>query len=215
MITRQDSLAIGEMIPVGLTMQAMLPTLVAQLDILLGQLDFAISGNFGLGGLLFDAQLEFNAAISAAADIGIAIGNPLVALQAVLQAALQIELIPTIDFSASLSANLAVAAAIQAKIGGIKLIIDLLLKVKGPAISARLALQDFILALNVAMGAGGFAFVATDDEWSVEEAMDEIKGRMSTLAPFHSGSDKGYFLTIGVMEPTLWENLQFFIKVQP
>lgn len=124
------SAAVGFLFPLG-----------AQIDALLGM---------GLGPLEADLAVQFNAALSASATIGLQIGNPIAALElalgavAQLQAALQAALaLPPIQLSlsAELGASAALAAALQLKLGGLQLLIQAALAIKIPAVRAAAGLQ--------------------------------------------------------------------------
>lgn len=125
---------------------------------LLLQMDLFLTGQFGLGPFLLDAQVQFNAAISAVAQISLGIGNPLAALQQLLAAFAQIQASLSIALSLSLpglslqaSAQISVLASLSAalslKIGGIRALIAAGLAVKIPALK-------FVAAMSAALAAG-------------------------------------------------------------
>jgi hypothetical protein len=60
-------------------------------DPLLAQLDLMLFGQFGLGSLQADLTLQFNAAISASAQLNLQVSNPFLPLQAVIAAILQLQ----------------------------------------------------------------------------------------------------------------------------
>lgn len=116
------------------------------LNPLIAQLDIALLGAFGLGGVLADISAQFNAAIGAQVSLAIQVSDPLAAVRALLAAmasvaaALQVALAfgaPTlgVTFSAQLAASAALAGTLQVKIGGIRAIISAGLAVKIPAIA--------------------------------------------------------------------------------
>lgn len=112
---------------------------------LLAQFDLSLNGAFGLGALQADLSAQFNAALSASVDIGLQISNPLAGFLAALQAMAQLQAelqavislgIPPLsaELNVSASAQAALVASLQAKLGGLNLLLDLALQVKIPAI---------------------------------------------------------------------------------
>jgi len=118
---------------------------------LLAQLQLMLSGAFGLGPLKADLSAQFNASIG----ISVAFGDPIAALKlaisasasviAALQASLSLGIPP---ISIQVSANIALAAALLLKIGGINLLIDL-------SLGVRLAGINFLAQLQAALSLGG------------------------------------------------------------
>lgn len=136
------------------------------LNPLIAQIDIALLGAFGLGGVLADIRAQFNAAIAAQASLAIQVSDPFAAVRAAiaafaqLSAALQLALafgLPTlsITFGAQLAAAAALAATLQVKIGGIQAIIAAGLAVKIPAIA-------FIGAVAGALNAGPLHLLVFD-----------------------------------------------------
>lgn len=122
------------------------------------QLDLFLTGQFGLGPFLLDVQVQFNAAISAALQLGISISDPLQAIRALLtafaslQASLSVALsfgLPTVSLQigAQISAVAALSASLGLKIGGIKALLAAGLAVKIPAL-------NFVAAMSLALSAG-------------------------------------------------------------
>lgn len=112
---------------------------------LLLQLDLMLTGQFGLGPMLADVQLQFSAAISAVLQMSIGISNPLAALQALilavaqLQASLSVALsfgLPTVSLQigAQIAAMAALSGALALKLGGLKALLAIGLEVKIPAV---------------------------------------------------------------------------------
>lgn len=125
---------------------------------LLLQLDLFLTGQFGLGPFLADIQVQFNAAISAALQIGIGISNPLAALQALLAALIQVQAslavalalpLPNVSLQATaqISAIASLSATLALKIGGIKALLAAGLAVKIPAL-------QFVAKIAAALSAG-------------------------------------------------------------
>jgi len=139
----------------GANAQALLviPPILAQIQVL-------IFGAFGLGPLKLDLVAQFKAAVG----ITIAFGDPLSALKAAIQAALQVVaslkaalVIGIPPLSIQVSASLALIASLAIKIGGINLAIDLALQVKLPAI-------NLVAQLQAALSLGGLVMYA----WSAQ-----------------------------------------------
>jgi len=158
-----------EVIPLLLQIEPLLLDVFAALDELLITFDLLINAEFGLGGLKLSLSLQLDAAISAAANISLAIGNPILYFQGVLSAMLsavaaleaQIEAalsagigIPPISASASaqLSASISLAASIKAQLLGIQLLIDLALEAKIPALEVKAQLELIIPTLQLLIG---------------------------------------------------------------
>jgi hypothetical protein len=122
------------------------------------QLDLFISGQFGLGPLLADLQAQFSASVAAITNIQLQLFDPFAAVRALLmsvinlQASIQLAIalgLPTVSLqlSAQLSAILALAASLQVKIGGIKLLMQAGINIKTPMLK-------FILDLKAVLSAG-------------------------------------------------------------
>lgn len=128
------------------------------LNPLLLQFDLFLTGQFGLGPFALDLQVQFNAMISATLQLGLAISNPFIAIQALitafaqLQAALAAALsfgLPTV--SLQIGAQIAAMASLQGilalKLGGIQLLLAAGLAVKIPAL-------NFVAKISAALSAG-------------------------------------------------------------
>lgn len=129
---------------------------VAILSSLTAELDLMLFGAFGLGSFGADLALQFQASVSASLNIGLQFANPFLNVQLTLSALANITAslsasislsIPTLQISAQLSANVALAAVLGLRLGGIQALISAALAVKLPAI-------DFLasLAANLALG---------------------------------------------------------------
>jgi len=145
------SAALGFLYPLG-----------AQIDLLIG---------LGLGPYEFDLALQFDASLALQATFGLQIGDPLVALQLAIQAVAQLQaslqaaltLPPiTLSLSAELGASVALAGALSAKLGGLKLLIEAALNVKIPAMKLAADLTAslsagpaFLLSFTGGLGAVG------------------------------------------------------------
>lgn len=125
---------------------------------LLAQFDLMLTGQFGLGPLLADIQVQFNAAISAVLQLSLGISDPLAAIKALilvaaqLQAALSVALsfgLPTVSLQigAQIAAVAALTGTLSLKLGGIKALIALGLGVKIPMVK-------FVGQISGALSAG-------------------------------------------------------------
>lgn len=125
---------------------------------LLLQLDLFLTGQFGLGPFLLDIQIQFNAAISAALQLGLNISDPLQAIRALimvvaqLQASLAVALsfgLPTVSLQigAQIAAVLALTGTLALKLGGIQAMISAGLAVKIPMLK-------FVGEISAALNAG-------------------------------------------------------------
>jgi len=152
-----------------------------------------LAGAFGLGPLKADLVAQFNASIG----ISIAFGDPLTALKmaiaasisviAALQASLAIGIPP---ISIQVSVNIALAAALLLKIGGINLLIDL-------SLGIRLAGINFLAQLQAALSLGGCALYGWSGQPFVN-ALGQIVGYPSYPADGFNPPD----ITYGVMVVT-------------
>lgn len=125
---------------------------------LLTQVDLMLMGPFGLGALQADLSAQLNAALAAQAQLKIQVLNPLEALRYQLQAMLQVQAgisaslslgLPA--FSVTVSASFALAGVLALKLGGIRLLIQLVLRLKLP-------LVNLLGGLN--LSAGPFALLS-------------------------------------------------------
>jgi hypothetical protein len=135
-----------------LSLGALMPGIVLLIPPLLSGFDLVLTGSFGLGALLSDLSLQLTAALSIQVQIGIEISNPFAAIQAQLQALIQVGAslqaalalgLPSIavTFSASLTANAAVSAALGLQIGGIQALIKASLALKIPIVALLASLE--------------------------------------------------------------------------
>lgn len=118
---------------------------IAFVNPLLAQFDLALTGSFGLGSIQADLAAQFNAAISATAQINLAISDPFLSfsvllsaigtLAASISAALAAGL-PTmsLELSGQIAAAASLVATLSAKLGGINLLLSAALRVKLPAV---------------------------------------------------------------------------------
>lgn len=171
-------------INVGLaTASIVLPSLTAQLDLLIGS---------GLGPFKLDLATSLNAALSAQASITASIGDPLAAIRAALTAVAQLQAalsaaltLPPIQLSlsAELSATAALAGTLSAKLGLIEGLIRAALAVKLPAIK-------FGETLDLALGVGPAILLGFDgisDGTTMESIGSLIQSKFS--APVTFGGD--------------------------
>lgn len=150
----------------SLAASAMLP--------LLAQINLLLTGAFGLGPLKADLVAQFKASIG----ISIGLSDPIAALKAAISASLQVVAqlraalsIGLPSLSIQVSAALSLAAALQIKIGGINLLINL-------SLGIRLAGINFLAQLNLALSLGSCNFYAFFDT-----PMGTVQGTMATY-PF-------------------------------
>lgn len=129
---------------------------------LLAQIQAMLFGAFGLGPLRADLLAQFNAS----ASFALTYTDPLAALKQALAATLQVTAslqaaiaagIPPLGIGVQVSANLALAAALQAKIGGINALIDLALQV-------RLEGLGLLAELEAALALGGVTVYAWEGQ---------------------------------------------------
>lgn len=131
---------------------------VPLINALLAAFELTINGQFGLGALQVDLNLQFQAALNVQVSFGLQISNPLAGLQASLQligslvAGIQASIslgLPTISaqISADISASVALTGALGIKLGGLGALIQLALQVKIPVVNL---IADF--TANLAAG---------------------------------------------------------------
>lgn len=138
------------------------------------QIDAMIA--LGLGPLQADLAIELSGNLALSASLGLQISiDPLASLRAALAAIAQIQAalslglslpVPSITAGAQLSANAALAAALTAKLGIIKGIIEAALRIKFPAIAAGAELAAALAA--------GPAIAATFDGLADNTSLSEI-----------------------------------------
>lgn len=163
-----------------------------------------LSGAFGLGPLKADLTAQFNASIG----ISIAFGDPIAALKlaisasasviAALQASLAIGIPP---ISIQVSANIALAAALLLKIGGINLLIDL-------SLGIRLAGINFLAQLQAALSLGGCVLYG----WSGQPfaaAIGQVAGYPGYVADGFGPADTTYGVMIVTKAPAAVGSFQF------
>ncbi len=131
---------------------------IGLLNPLLLQFDLFLTGQFGLGPFMFDIQAQFNAAISAALQLNLAIGDPLQAIRALiaafasLQASLAVALsfgLPTVSLQigAQISAVAALSSSLSLKIGGIKALL-------AAGFAVKIPMLQFVARISAALAAG-------------------------------------------------------------
>lgn len=181
---------------------------------LLAQIDLALFGAFGLGPLQADIALQFNAAIDLELTLGLTISDPFAGIAALanLLASLQLVL-PTVSVSAAIGANIALAAALGIKLGGITLLIDLMLAVKLPAVSffANLAAAlsagpVFLLNFESLILDGGLAGAGA--QIAAQFAAGLVSGA-SSISPF----EPVYGVILLTKEPTVFASLGTVLKI--
>ena len=131
---------------------------VALMVPLLGQVDLMLTGPFGLGAVQADLAAQLNAALAAQFQLTIAVSDPIAALKQQLQALLAVQAgisallafgLPPLAVQAQ--GSLAISAALALKLGGIRLLIQLVLQLKLP-------LVNLLAGLN--LGAGPFVLMS-------------------------------------------------------
>jgi hypothetical protein len=184
-------------------------------DPLLAQLDLMLFGQFGLGSLQADLTLQFNAAISASAQLNLQVSNPFLPLQAVIAAILQLQAaiefllasgLPTVSLqlSAQLSAAASLAATLSLKLGGIRLLLEV-------AIALKLAAVKFFADLQASLSAGPvhiLSFDQTPAPFSLANAGTSIDTLFSTGLSGILPSDPVYGLVIVTKAPSAWAGIQ-------
>lgn len=183
---------------------------------LIGQLDLALFGSFGLGSISSDLSLQFSAAIDAEVQIGLQVSDPTAALLALanLLASLSIGL-PTINLqaNAALSANIASAAAISAQLGGINALIEAATAAKAPAVSlfsniaAAVTAGPLFLVNVTETGVGGLAQAGADLATLFSSGI--VSGGDS-IAP----GDPVYGVVLLTSSPSVFAALGTILKVQ-
>lgn len=171
---------------------------------LIAELDLAISF---VGGL----KLELSASFNAAVNFNISFTNPLAALAAAIQASIQVIAglqaalalgIPPL--SISISASVAFAAAISAKIGLLNLFIDIALGIVGVGAS-------FLADLQASLGAGPVALY----EWD-GQSMAGLQGQIATYN-FNGDGFPPLSTVYGVMlmtaAPSAYVGMQFLFAI--
>lgn len=141
---------------------------VGVINPLSAQLDALLS--LGLGPFEAELAASFNASLAAQATLTLQIGDPFASLQlaiaalAQLQAALIAALtfpIPSLSISAELSASIALAGALSARLGLLKLLIEAALRIKFGAVQLA---ADLSAAINLGPA---FAFTFAGDTLAV------------------------------------------------
>lgn len=152
-----------------------LAVLLPLMNPLLAQFDALLYGSFGLGPLVADLQAQYAAALAAQVNVSIQIADPRAALLLAIQAAYQIQAnlsaalaLPSIALSANLTASLALIASLELKLGGIKALINLSLKLKIPVI-------QLIGQLQAAIDAGPFG------AWYITGQCSTVADELRTL----------------------------------
>lgn len=146
--------------PLFVDLNAMFEALLLALDKLLAQLDFVLTAEFGLAGLKIALSLQLNAALSISANLGLAIGAPVLYYKGVITSMLSIIVqlnaalafgLPTVSasLSAEIAANLGLAAVIKAQLLGIQALIDASLLIKGPILALKTPSIDLQAQLGV------------------------------------------------------------------
>lgn len=183
----------------------------------LGQLDLALTGGFGLGAQQADISAQFSAAVSAQVSLGAQISNPFDALQEALQAAIQIQAsitatlalgLPAVsaDLGVQLSASASISALLGAKIGGIQALIEAALAVKLPAVNF---LGD--LAANLSVGPVVLLSFSgsTDSLASVGAQIDGLfAGGISGI----DAGDRVYGVVLVTKAPSAWAAMQATLR---
>lgn len=177
-----------------MSMGACAPGLAAALNLAiipgLASLDAMMFGTFGLGPMKLDLQAQLDAAI----NINLS-WDPMLAItgMANCMAAIQANLLPQVDMSASASAKLA------PMIGGINLLIDAALQVKVPMLQAQADMNAFISgpAIRYAVWTGTSGQVSS-----------ELAGFMAA-----TGSGQLYALVLVSSSPSFQTSIQGLFKV--
>lgn len=179
---------------------------------LLAQVNLLLTGAFGLGPLKADLVAQFKAAVA----ISVSFGDPIAMLKAAIAAILNVTAslqaalalgIPTP--SIQVSASIALAAALQVKLGGINLLIDL-------SLGVRLKGLNFLAQLNGALSLGP----ATLYTWS-DQPMSAFASDVAT----HNWTIDGYnpadplCRVSGVMimakDPSVYAGFSFLFPMPP
>lgn len=193
---------------------------IAILFPLLAQIDLTLFGEFGLGALSFDLNLQLQAALQASLDINLSISNPILNFQKILA---DIELlisdienailglIPVISIDANLQLSFLAnfAASINLQLGGLELLLQLALAVKIPAVT-------FAAEISAAISAGPLFVLAFDSEpagtdITLSEVGTQIASSFATgldFGPNHIDStDPVFGLVLVTKAPFVWNAL--------
>ena len=138
------------------------------------QLDLALFGAFGLGGIQADISAQFNAAVQAQISVSLTIQNPALLLSGLanLMANIQLALnLPIPSIALDIGANISLALALGIRLGGISALIEAALAVKLPAVA-------FFAALAAALSAGP-VFLLNFDNITLAGAGGEIASQFS------------------------------------
>jgi hypothetical protein len=160
---------------------------------LFAQLDLALFGAFGLGGLQADISAQFNAAVAAQISVSLTIQDPTLLLSGLanLMANIQLALnlpVPALD----IGANVSLALALGLRLGGISALIEAMLAVKLPAVA-------FFAALAAALSVGP-VFLLNFDNPTISGGLAGAGAQIA--AQFAAGLvDGGDFIT--PIEPAL------------
>lgn len=180
---------------------------------LVAQVQALLAGAFGLGPLKAELVAQFNASI----NVVVQFGDPLVALRgsiaaigqilASLRAGLSLGIPP---LSIQVSANLSLAAALQAKIGGINLLIDL-------SLGVRLAGLNLLAQLNAALNfgiSGGLSIYGWHDT-----PMATLQGTLGSYSFAGDGFAPGDLVTgtliIAKASPAAYSSFSFLVAMPP
>jgi hypothetical protein len=194
---------------------------LAFIDPLLVQFNLALTGAFGLGTLQVDLSAEFNAAVSATAELGLSISNPFLAFSAALEAVGQLAAslsaalaagLPTVslEVSAQISAAAALIGTLSVKLGGISLLLEAALRVKLPAVK-------FFAELAASLSAGP-AHILSWDQSAGPYTMADVGTDLDSL--FHTGltgilpTDNVYGVLIITKAPSCWVGIQATLLVE-
>ena len=183
---------------------------------LFAQLDLALFGAFGLGPIQASIALQFQASLDLALSIGLSITDPFGDIMALanLLASLSISL-PTIsvDASAALATNIALAAALAIQLGGISALIELMLAVKLPVVeffaglaAALSAGPVFLLNFESDVPSGGLAVAG--GQIAAQFAAGLVSGA-NTIAP----GEPVFGIILLTKEPTVFASLGTVLKV--
>lgn len=170
--------------PLGISIEG----LSAQLDALL---------SIGLGPYQAELALQFNASLALQATLTLQVGDPTASLQLALSALAQLQaaLIASLQFppitlslSAELSASMALAAAFAARIGLLKVAIEIALKIKLGALKLLLDSLDVAAELEAELTAGPL-WAFSYGHGSAGDDLETIGGQIQAL--FSGGVGSG------------------------
>lgn len=180
------------------------------------QIDLMLFGAFGLGGLQADISAQFQAAIQASLSISLTVSNPLLLLTGLFNLVANIQLalaLPVPSISLDVGANLALAASLSLKLGGISALIEAALAVKLPAVS-------FFAELAAALSAGPVFLLKVDND-ALNGGLAGAGGQIAAL--FSAGLvDGGNTIAPGepvlgllllTKEPTVFASLGAVLKI--